>query len=60
MRGTKGKGVILESKPRIEEPHLVGLEEEQRNIETEAERGLIQKITKRIANGRWMATKLIF
>ena len=34
MRGTKGKGVILESKPRIEEPHLVGLEEEQRNIET--------------------------
>ena len=52
--------MILESKPRIEEPHLVGLEEEQRNIETEAERGLIQKITKRIENGRWMATKLIF
>lgn len=30
--------MILESRPRIEEPHLVALEEEPRNIETEAER----------------------
>lgn len=44
--------MILESKPRIEEPHLVALEEEQRNINSQRQGERID-IENNKENSKW-------